>query len=134
MLPGAVRQRWPEARFVARARIQAEPSEINPDFAGALEQSDGLATVWGIAVDVIRTVEGTSRAAITDAGEPTDVIVAELPLLAGSSESVLSASLYWELTPTFTTLLREAAGVAAPAAEGGWESPVLEAEPTSQSS
>ncbi len=86
-------------------------------------------TVWGIAVEVPGKVDGETRSGTIDAGDALELTLTELPLLSGPAESVLAAALYWELDTGYTGRLRVAAGVAAPAAEGGWESPVLEAEP-----
>jgi hypothetical protein len=74
-------------------------------------------------------VTGDPRQAWSDEDDELAVILPDGPLLEGDPEAVLAMAQYWELPPAFTTLLREAAGVAAPAAEGGWESPLLEAEP-----
>lgn len=128
MQPSAILATWPGARFIARARISAERSEINPLFAGSLAGVDGGATVWGLAVETQDQVEGEIRRGVTDDGRPIDLVLAELPLAAGEAEPVVSAALYWELTPSYTSLLRQAAGIAEPEAEGGWESPLLEAE------
>lgn len=129
MHPSAIRDRWPGARFIARASISALPAELNPAFAEALPTVDGRATVWGIAITVPDNLSGERRQGSIDAGEAIEVTLEEAPLLAGAPEAVLSAALYWELDTGFTAKLRAAAGVAAPAAEGGWESPLLEAEP-----
>jgi len=134
MQPAAIRDYWPASRFLARARVEANPDDLNPDFADAFNPADGRVIVWGIVVEAVDPIEGPSIEAITDAGESVKVILAELPLLAGDPEAVLAAALYWELPPAFTTQLRAAAGVEAPEAEGGWESPLLEAEPPSTGS
>lgn len=129
MHPSAIRELWPAARFKARAKIEAEPAEVNPSFAGSLTESHHRVTVWGLAVECPGAIEGKKRSGETDAGDRIEMILAELPLLAGDPETVLAAALYWELPPAYTAQLRQAAGVAEPEAEGGWESPVLEAEP-----
>ncbi|MCC6705466.1 MAG: hypothetical protein IT334_11355 [Thermomicrobiales bacterium] len=129
MQPSAIRDLWPAARFQARVRIEADRAELNPFFANAFSADDGKATIWGIAVACPEEIEGVRRDGQTDAGDAVSLTLVELPLLAGDPEAVLAAALYWELPPAYTARLREAAGVAAPEAEGGWESPLLEAEP-----
>lgn len=131
MHPSAILAAWPGARFIARACIEASGGEIDRRFAAALTGGDDRAAVWGLAVEIPEPVEGEERAATTDDGRSLALILAERPLAGGDPEAVLNAALYWELTPAYTARLREAAGVAPPAPEGGWESPLLEAEPAS---
>ena len=128
MQPSAIRDSWPAARFLARARIEVDRAEISPFFASACSADGGKVTIWGLAVECPDVVDGVRRGGRTDAGEAVTLTLIELPLLAGDPEAVLAAALYWELPPAYTAQLREAAGVAAPEAEGGWESPLLEAE------
>jgi hypothetical protein len=49
-------------------------------------------------------------------------------LVGGNPEAAVDAALYWELPPAYTALLREAAGIAPPEAEGGWETMNLQPE------
>jgi hypothetical protein len=129
MQPSAIREAYPGARFVARASVVADPNEVNAAFAEALPREDGVVSVWGIAIRAQAHVDGNHRHGHTDEQHDLELMIAERPLLAGDPEAVLAAALYWELPPAYTAILREAAGVAVPEAEGGWESPVLEAEP-----
>ena len=128
MLPQTIRAAHPEARFIARAYVIAPEAEIAEAFARPLVDRGETATVWGIAVRVPERVSGPARSATTDEGQEIAVILPESQVVTGDPEAVLNAALYWELPPAYTSLLREAAGVAPPAPEGGWETPPLEAE------
>ena len=121
MDPQAIRASYPAARFLARARVNASPGEISSFFSRTLVGRGESATIWGVAVETDAAVDGPVKHATTDDDQPLDVVVAEQPLAGGDPEAALNAALYWELPPAYTTLLREAAGVAPPAAEGGWE-------------
>lgn len=121
MDPQAIRAGDPAARFLARASVTASPGEISPFFARTLVGRGESATVWGIAVETDAAIDGPAKQATTDDGRSLGVVVAEQPLVDGEPEAALNAALYWELPPAYTSLLREAAGVAPPAAEGGWE-------------
>ncbi len=131
MLPQTIRAAYPGARFIARARLIAPEAEIADAFARALVDRGETAIVWGIAVRVPGTVSGTARTATTDEGREIDAVLPGSQVLTGDPEAVLNAALYWELPPAYTSVLREAAGVAPPAPEGGWETPPLDAEPES---
>lgn len=128
MLPQTIRADYPEARFIARAHLIAQEAEIAESFARPLVDRGETATVWGIAVRVPNTVSGTARTATTDEGQELEVILPGSQVATGDPEAVLNAALYWELPPAYTSALREAAGVAPPAPEGGWEAPLLDAE------
>ncbi|MGH2550813.1 MAG: hypothetical protein ACRDHN_15570, partial [Thermomicrobiales bacterium] len=62
----------------------------------------------------------------TDAGTSLTGSAPDGLFAGGDPEAVLAGALYWELAPAYAQKLREAAGVAAPEAEGGWETPPLE--------
>ena len=128
MGPQAIRAEYPGAQFIARARIVAPEADIADTFARTLVDRGEAATVWGIAVQVPDDVEGDRRTITTDEGKELEAVLAEPMLAQGPAEDVLNAALYWELPPAYTTLLREAAGVAPPEPEGGWDQPPLEAE------
>lgn len=121
MDPQAIRAGYPAARFLARAKVIASPEEVSPFFSRTLVGRGESAVIWGVAVESDAAIDGPAMDATTDDGQPIEVIVAEQPLVGGDPEAALNAALYWELPPAYTTLLREAAGVAPPAAEGGWE-------------
>jgi hypothetical protein len=127
MHPGAVRSSFVNPRFIARAQVLATEAQISPYFGRNLVDRAETATIWGIAVEV--DGEGVGQVSITtDAGETLQASRADELFVAGDPEAVLAAALYWELSPAYTQRLREAAGVAAPEAEGGWESPLLESD------
>lgn len=132
MHPSTVRNTYGNPRFVARAQATAAEAQISPFFARTLVDRGETATIWGIAVEIDGAEPGT-LAIITDEGKELTALVPEGLFAAGDPEAVLSVALYWELSPAYTQRLREAAGVAAPEAEGGWETtpPLDGIEPTS---
>ncbi len=127
MHPSSVRSSFANPRFIARAQTLAAEAQISPYFARNLADRAETATIWGVAVEVDGE-EGAELAITTDAGEPLRAAHSDTLFLAGDPEAVLAAALYWELSPSYTQRLREAAGVAAPEAEGGWETPLLESD------
>lgn len=129
MHPETVRSSHPAGRFVARARIACPRGDVAPHYAEAASIDDFSAHVWGIVVRVPSACPGAQLPAVTDEGATLDVVVAETPFLGGEAEAALEAALYWELPPAYTIRLRDAAGVAAPEAEGGWESMDLGQQP-----
>ena len=129
MHPEAVRAAHPAGCFVARAQVACSPSDVTPRYATAVTTAADKANVWGIVVRVSTPFVGGRHQAISDEGIALDVVAAETPLLGGDVESALDAALYWELPPAYTIRLREAAGVTAPEAEGGWESMQLGQQP-----
>jgi hypothetical protein len=129
MHPEAIRAAYPEGRFVARARIACAAADVAPGYVAAVVDASGAAAVWGIVVRTNTPAAGPLTGAVTDEGAALTVVVAEQPHLGGDVESALEAALYWELPPAYTIRLREAAGVAAPEAEGGWESMQLGQQP-----
>jgi hypothetical protein len=126
MDPQAIRASYPAARFLARAQVTAVPGEISPFFGRTLVGRGESGTIWGVAVETDAAIDGPAKHATTDEGQSLEVVVAEQPLVGGDPEAALNAALYWELPPAYTTLLREAAGVALPEAEGGWETMSLQ--------
>lgn len=127
MHPSTVRSRFVNPRFIARAQTLAAEAQISPYFARNLADRAETATIWGIALEV--DGEGGEQFSITtDAGETLLASRLNELFAIGDPETVLAAALYWELSPSYTQRLREAAGVAEPEAEGGWESPLLESD------
>jgi hypothetical protein len=125
MHPTAVRATYPNARFLARASVDAAEAQIAPAFARAIVDRGETGTVWGIAVEIDGESAGgltvtTDEGAALQAAAPDDLFA------SGDPEAVVAAALYWELPPAYAQRLREAAGVEAPEAEGGWETPLLE--------
>jgi len=96
MAPERVRATWPEARFVARARL--EP------------QAGDEAETWGI---LITTPEeqpaGNLRQAAADDGRTFSVSVP--PADDADPLAVLAAARYWELPPAYVRRLADAANV-----------------------
>ena len=128
MDPQLIRAADPSAHFLARARVTASAADISSSFSRTLVGRGEAATVWGIAFESDDAEAGETHSAFTDEGKPLDVVWGEHPLVGGNPEAALDAALYWELPPAYTGLLREAAGIAPPAAEGGWETMNLQPE------
>lgn len=89
MDPTGIRQRQPEARFVARARLQT---------------ADGDAPVWGILLRFPATAMSepaeTLRDVITDDGRSLPaVLIGDLP--QPGDLAAIAAARYWELPPTY---------------------------------
>jgi hypothetical protein len=96
MQPERVRSAWPEARFVARGRLDSSPVE-EPD------------EIWGIIVEIPQTaIEGDERQAVSDDGRPFAVVA--LPPDDGDGAAVLAAARYWELSPAYVRRLVRALG------------------------
>lgn len=125
MHPSIVRSSYGNPRFVARAQVNAPEAEISPFFARALVDRAETATIWGIAVEIDGEATG-SLSIITDTGTELTGSAPDGLFACGDPEAVLAGALYWELSPAYTQKLREVAGVAAPEAEGGWETPPLD--------
>ena len=105
MVPERVRAEWPEARFVARARLQPRPLGAVVAPAGARYET------WGIVVATPDTqIVGEARGALTDDGRPLSVIVP--PAAAADPAAVLAAAKYWELPPDYVRRLARAADAA----------------------
>jgi hypothetical protein len=129
MHPSVIRNAWPIARFVGRTCVKVPRTLVSQPFADALAEDDGQVVVWGVAIQVDEAIAGRELPGHLDAGDEITLTIQDDLLLGGVPDTVVSNALYWELPPAYTAVLRAAAGVAAPDAEGGWESPLLEAEP-----
>jgi hypothetical protein len=127
MHPTVVRNSHGNPRFLARARVDAAEAEIAPAFARAIVDRGETGTIWGIAVEIDGDTE-SGLTITTDEGQTLEATAPEGQYAAGDPEAVLSAALYWELPPAYTQRLREAAGVEAPEAEGGWETTPIDDE------
>lgn len=113
MDPTAVRAVYPGARFVARARVNANGLAVAPAFAAHLG-----AEVWGILVIVPRLSKAgdEAREVVTDDGRTFSATVATAELVGGEPMEALAAARYWELPPPYVARLRaavEALGVPA---------------------
>ena len=103
MQPSRIRAAWPEAQFVARARLTPRPHgavfpAANPAYAA-----------WGIVIETPAEVAGESREATTDEGHHLRVVVA-IPDDA-DPKAVLAAAKYWELPPPYVRRLAYTAAV-----------------------
>jgi hypothetical protein len=108
MQPERVRAAWPEARFLARARLEPQP-------LGALAAPDGTRYErWGILIEAPGTAEmGETCATRTDDSRPFAAVV--LPPDEADPTAVLAAARYWELPPPYVRRLARIA--AAPVEE-----------------
>jgi len=103
MQPERVLATWPEARFVARGRL--EPRAMGTVVAPIGAQYE----TWGIIVEIPRVeTAGDERQAVSDDGRPFAVVA--LPPDDGDVAAVLAAARYWELSPAY---VRQLAGAAA---------------------
>jgi hypothetical protein len=104
MEPERVRAAWPEARFVARGRIQPRPrGAVTPPVGERYE-------TWGILLetpDETRADSAKTRSAIADDGRIFAVTV--IPPDDADPTAVLAAARYWELPPAYVRRLAHAA-------------------------
>ncbi|MBA3450757.1 MAG: hypothetical protein H0T18_06055 [Chloroflexia bacterium] len=102
MQPERVRATWPEARFVARGRLQPRP--LGAVMAPAGPQYE----TWGIVLEnPDAPVAGETRGAVTDDGRTFAVVVVAPD--DGDPAAVLAAARYWELPPAYVRRLAHAA-------------------------
>jgi hypothetical protein len=94
MQPEQVRGAWPEARFVARGRLQPRPLGAATPPAGARDET------WGIVIE-------TPDAAVTDDGRVFAVTAP--PADDADPAAVLAAARYWELPSPYVQRLAVAA-------------------------
>ena len=102
MEPERVRGAWPEAQFVARARLEPRP-------LGAVAAPVGVRyETWGILIEIPDApVTGDARGVVTDDGRVFAVTVP--PPDAADPAAVLAAARYWELPPPYVRWLMSAA-------------------------
>src|SRR5687767_7496954 len=102
MQPEQVRGAWPEARFVARGRMQPRPLGAVVAPAGARFET------WGIIIEIPDAViTGDIRGAVADDGRVFTVTVP--PPDDADPAAVLAAARYWELPPPYVRRLASAA-------------------------
>ncbi|MDQ3225094.1 MAG: hypothetical protein M3Q50_00495 [Chloroflexota bacterium] len=102
MQPERVRTDWPEARFVARSRLQPRPLGATMPPSGAQYET------WGIViVTPAAQVAGEMRGALADDGRVFAVAVPAPD--DGDPAAVLAAARYWELPPPYVRRLARAA-------------------------
>jgi hypothetical protein len=98
MQPERVRDTWPEARFVARGRLEPRPLGPVAPPAGTRYET------WGIIVETPDApLDGETRSAVADDGRAF-AVVAPLPDDADPT-AVLAAGRYWELPPAYVRRL-----------------------------
>jgi hypothetical protein len=102
MEPERVRGAWPEARFVARGRLEPRP-------VGAVAPpADARYETWGIVLEIPDAViTGDARGAVSDDGRVFAVTVP--PPDDADPAAVLAAARYWELPPPYVRRLAIAA-------------------------
>src|SRR5687767_940550 len=102
MEPERVRGAWPEARFVARGRLEPRPLGAVVPPAGARYET------WGIIVEIPDAGNsGDARGAVADDGRVFAVTVP--PADAADPVAVLAAARYWELPPPYVRRLASTA-------------------------
>lgn len=92
MDPLLVRRTYPEARFVARARLDPKTAASKP--------------VWGILLDDVASqhtggADSNIVPVVTDEGRAYDATVAGDGSPPGEPAAVLAAAKYWELPPAY---------------------------------
>ena len=102
MQPERVRGAWPEARFVARGRLEPRPLGAVVPPVGARYET------WGIVIETPHAViSGEERGAVADDGRVFAVTVP--PPDDADPAAVLAAARYWELPPPYVRRLASAA-------------------------
>ena len=98
MQPERVRVAWPEARFMARGRLEPRPLDAVAVPAGARYET------WGIVIETPDApVGGDARHAVADDGRAFAVIVTAPD--DTDPAAVLAAARYWELPPAYVRRL-----------------------------
>lgn len=98
MQPERVRAAWPQAHFVARARLEPRPLGAVPPPAGTAYQR------WGILLETPgEPPAGQPQATRSDDGRPFAAMV--LPPDDADPVAVLAAARYWELPPAYVRTL-----------------------------
>ena len=103
MQPSRIRAAWPEARFVARARLTPRPH------GAVFPVAQPAYAAWGIVIEAPAEIAGEARHVTTDEGQDLRV-VAPAPD-AADAQAVLAAAKYWELPPPYVRSLAYAAAV-----------------------
>lgn len=104
MQPERLRADRPEARFVARARLQPRPLGAVAAPAGAEYET------WGILLDAPDAGATTeARQVVTDDGRLLEAVV--VPADDADPAGTLAAARYWELPPAFVQRLARWAAI-----------------------
>jgi hypothetical protein len=102
MQPERVRGAWPEARFVARGRLEPRP------LGAVVPPADARYETWGIVIETPDAViSGDARTAVADDDRVFAVTVP--PADDADPASVLAAARYGELPPPYVRRLASAA-------------------------
>ncbi len=102
MQPERVRTSWPEARFVARGRLEPRP------LGAVIAPSGTRYETWGIVIETPAAPAMVEpRGAIADDGRAFTVAVPAPD--DGDPSAVLAAARYWELPPAYVRRLARAA-------------------------
>lgn len=109
MDPSAIRSAYPDALFVARARVASRQGEVNPHFGHGLIPS-GRGEIWGIVIETPTAHRSDrQREATTDDGRALTANLAGDRFVMGDPAAVLKAAHYWELFPGYVTLIAKIA-------------------------
>ena len=110
MDPVAVRNTYPEGRFIARGHTEAHAAEISKEFKDHVAPT-GVGDVWGILLHVPATYADNERRhqVTTDDGKTVTAVVIGDRMAAGFSRAVLKAAQYWELPSGYVGRLKMAA-------------------------
>ncbi|MDQ2653639.1 MAG: hypothetical protein M3Z20_11435 [Chloroflexota bacterium] len=103
MQPPRIRATWPQAQFVARARLTPRPH------GAAFPVAHPAYAAWGIVIEAPTEIEGEARRVTTDEGRELGVVV-PAPDVA-DPQAVLAAAKYWELPPPYVRSLAYTAAV-----------------------
>lgn len=97
MQPSRIRAVWPEAQFVARARLTPRPH------GAAFPVTHPAYAAWGIVIETPTEMEGETRAVTTDEDHSLEVVVPTPD--DADPQAVLAAAKYWELPPPYVRRL-----------------------------
>ena len=103
MQPSHIRASWPEAQFVARARLSPRPH------GAVFPVADPAYAAWGIVIEAPAEVPGEARQVTTDEGHHLQVVVPAPE--DDDPKAVLAAAKYWELPPPYVRRLAYTAAV-----------------------
>jgi hypothetical protein len=105
MHPSAIRQRWPEARFIGIGWVN-----------GALSRGIGLERdalgpqIWGILVDAGTPLEGMFVPVTQRDGTAATAVLNGDPAAVGTLSGMLAQARYWELPRDYRDRIEAASG------------------------
>lgn len=103
MQPSRIRAAWPQAQFVARARLTPRPH------GAVFPVAHPAYAAWGIVIEAPAEVQGEARHVTTDEGHTLRVVVPAPD--DADPQAVLAAAKYWELPPPYVRRLAYMAAV-----------------------